>query len=598
MVKLGPYITQNQISHNTIYTTYLGVDDNEQRVFIELLNSDQDAEVQAFQQRVTQLQQIEAITIPEILASGVNDLNQPYVVYDSEGGDLLSVFFEENFSELPELTVLKIGEQLSQQLSYLEKEKLAHIDLRPENIILKPDHTVSLIGLATPHTLQLENRPFSQQFLDYASPEQIDGKAPTNLSNIFSIGAVLYTFFAGHLPKYQVTNWDIFSQGDDITFETLDNVSKTLNPHTYQIVRKCLARKPWSRYDNSGELTDSIQRAIRTIESKPVEAKKSAIPVNLPKDNRILYGTAALVAALIVIGALALFRNSQNRSILSNIEETPAGLTTIEETAESPEEATNTPRPPTSTPVPNEATLLQPPEEAELSNLDQLTFAWSWPRPLAEGDQFVLIVKSGNQIVYQTEVQEPISNSRFQHTTPIDTFANASGEYNWQVILQGDDGSTKYSAPNGTFFVMVSTPTATPTDMPTATPTLTPTVTNTPEPTDTPTPEACVPNMPTGWVSYSYQAGDTLFNLAIETGTTVERIEEVSCISSSSLRVGTTVFLPSLPATATPSPAPTTPSTSGDGGGSSGGGGNDGGGGGGGGSNPSPPNTPTPPGLP
>ncbi|MEJ2750124.1 MAG: LysM peptidoglycan-binding domain-containing protein, partial [Anaerolineae bacterium] len=72
---------------------------------------------------------------------------------------------------------------------------------------------------------------------------------------------------------------------------------------------------------------------------------------------------------------------------------------------------------------------------------------------------------------------------------------------------------------------------------------------------------------------YTVKQGDFLFNLAIATGTTVENLQAVNCLTETGLGVGQRLWLPVLPPTATPTPAPTnTPSPETDGGGSGGGG--------------------------
>ncbi|RMH01044.1 MAG: LysM peptidoglycan-binding domain-containing protein, partial [Chloroflexi bacterium] len=91
-----------------------------------------------------------------------------------------------------------------------------------------------------------------------------------------------------------------------------------------------------------------------------------------------------------------------------------------------------------------------------------------------------------------------------------------------------------------------STPTATHTKTPSSTPSATATsiLTNTPIPTET---AVCTPAPPPGWQPYTIQAGDTLFNLALQTGTTVSQISSVNCLVNNILTVGQTIWLPPLP---------------------------------------------------
>ncbi len=118
-------------------------------------------------------------------------------------------------------------------------------------------------------------------------------------------------------------------------------------------------------------------------------------------------------------------------------------------------------------------------------------------------------------------------------------------------------------APSATPLYTV-TPANTATPTPSATPTLTPTSTRTPSPSPTPsatptsTPITCA-SAPSGWLTYTVRAGDTLSGLAAATGVTLDELLAANCLSISSLLIaGQPLFLPRMPATtAAPLAAPT-----------------------------------------
>ena len=136
---------------------------------------------------------------------------------------------------------------------------------------------------------------------------------------------------------------------------------------------------------------------------------------------------------------------------------------------------------------------------------------------------------------------------------------------------QPDEPAPAEVIPAESIAAETATATATATATPSPTATDTPTATNTPAETATATetavPEetACEPSPPPGWVQYAIQEGDYLYNLAVNTGRTVERIQEVNCLTGNLLRLNQKIWLPRLPVrTATPPPVPTnTPDTSG-----------------------------------
>ena len=79
----------------------------------------------------------------------------------------------------------------------------------------------------------------------------------------------------------------------------------------------------------------------------------------------------------------------------------------------------------------------------------------------------------------------------------------------------------------------------------TSTPTMTPTVTMPLTPTMVPTRAACVPGA-SGWVEYTVQYGDTLSELAQQTGTQSGTVQQVNCITDDQLNVGQPILLPKI----------------------------------------------------
>jgi LysM repeat protein len=80
-----------------------------------------------------------------------------------------------------------------------------------------------------------------------------------------------------------------------------------------------------------------------------------------------------------------------------------------------------------------------------------------------------------------------------------------------------------------------------------------------PPATAPPAPTATCAPAPDDWVTYYVHRGDTLYSLARVTGTTVERVMSVNCLSSTTIEVGQALLLPQLPPTATPAPPTATP---------------------------------------
>ena len=86
-----------------------------------------------------------------------------------------------------------------------QPQDAVHLDLKPDNVIIKADGDVVLIdfGLAYhahfPDLLAEEHR-FAAGSAPYISPEQVLGTRSDPRSDIFALGAMLYEMTTGELP--------------------------------------------------------------------------------------------------------------------------------------------------------------------------------------------------------------------------------------------------------------------------------------------------------------------------------------------------------------------------------------------------------------
>ena len=87
----------------------------------------------------------------------------------------------------------------------LHLQDAIHFDLKPDNLIVKPDGEVALIDFGLAHharypDLLAEEKRFAAGSAPYVSPEQVQGRRSDKRSDIFSLGVILYEMATGKLP--------------------------------------------------------------------------------------------------------------------------------------------------------------------------------------------------------------------------------------------------------------------------------------------------------------------------------------------------------------------------------------------------------------
>ena len=106
------------------------------------------------------------------------------------------------------------GKQLCDVLAYLHSRKppIIYRDMKPDNVQLKPDGTITLLDFGTAREYKYRGAEGSDTSClgtrGYAAPEQYGGMGETDArTDIYCLGATLYHLLTGHnpsLPPYEM----------------------------------------------------------------------------------------------------------------------------------------------------------------------------------------------------------------------------------------------------------------------------------------------------------------------------------------------------------------------------------------------------------
>ncbi len=141
--------------------------------------------------------------VPRFVAAGDLD-NVPYLVIEYLQGETL-----QHYIDLPEQRtpneVADLGAAVAVAVHGLHQQNTVHLDLKPENVIIRPDGSAALLdfGLSCnahyPDLLaeQLRQAVGSPAWI---APEQVVGVRGDPRSDIFAIGVMLYELATGELP--------------------------------------------------------------------------------------------------------------------------------------------------------------------------------------------------------------------------------------------------------------------------------------------------------------------------------------------------------------------------------------------------------------
>ncbi|MCR5156344.1 MAG: protein kinase [Butyrivibrio sp.] len=252
----GKYKVLNMIGQGGMSTVYLAMNERANKQWaIKEVRKDAVADFRVVRQSL--------ITETDLL----KELSHPYLpsivdVIDEEGRFLIVMdYIEGNTLEKalnmlgaqPQEYVVEWGIQLCDVLEYLHTRKPAIIyrDLKPGNIMLRPDGTITLIDFGTAREYKEQNNSDTSYLgtRGYAAPEQFGGMGQTDArTDIYCLGATLYHLVTGHNPSeppyefYPIRYWN-----------------QQLSPGLEYIINKCVQNNPADRYQSCAEVMYDLQ---------------------------------------------------------------------------------------------------------------------------------------------------------------------------------------------------------------------------------------------------------------------------------------------------------------------------------------------------
>ena len=177
-----------------------------------------------------------------------------------EGKSLADVIVERGAQ--PEAQVVDWAMQLLDALAYCHSQGVVHRDIKPQNIILKPDGKVilvdfGLVKLWNPHDPRTRTVMRGMGTPEYAPPEQygVSDYHTGPASDLYSLGATLYHALTGQAPPTATDRMAVPER-----FAPLRRLAPSVSAQTESVVMKALALARPDRWSSAGEMTAALLR--------------------------------------------------------------------------------------------------------------------------------------------------------------------------------------------------------------------------------------------------------------------------------------------------------------------------------------------------
>ena len=260
----GKYKILNKIGQGGMSIVYLAMNEraNKQWAIKEIRKdamANSEVTLQSLKNEIEMLKNLSHPNLPSIV--DIIDYDDALlIVMDYVEGNTLSRAVNEYGPQSQEY-VIEWAKQLCNVLGYLHSQKppIIYRDLKPGNIMLKPDGTIVLIDFGTARQYKEENVEDTTCLgtRGYAAPEQFGGHGQTDArTDIYCLGSTMYHLVTGKNPSeppyemYPIRYWN-------------GNLSQGLE----QIILKCTQLDPGKRYQNCAQLLYDLEHYFELDQS-------------------------------------------------------------------------------------------------------------------------------------------------------------------------------------------------------------------------------------------------------------------------------------------------------------------------------------------
>ena len=337
----GPYRVIREIGKGGMGRVFLAERVDEQfhrQVAIKLIKRgmDTDSVIRHFRNEREILASLDHPNIARLFDAGTSRDGLPYFVMEYIEGQPIDSFCEDRRYSIAQR--LQLFRQVCAAVTHAHQHLVIHRDIKPSNILVTAEGYPKLLDfgiarlLGAPSDATATMTGFQLMTPEYASPEQVLGQPPSTLTDVYSLGVVLYRLLTSTSPygirnrssqqiaeaicreepkkpsiaAIELTQSSGPSGDQKVSFPgSKERAQKRLQGDIDTIVLTALRKEPHRRYQSVEQFSEDIRRHL---ESLPVSAQDDSIGYRVAKfAHRHRTGMAAglMIALMMIAGVIA-----------------------------------------------------------------------------------------------------------------------------------------------------------------------------------------------------------------------------------------------------------------------------------------------------
>jgi len=277
---LGKYHLLRKLGQGATSVVYLGHDPFEDReVAVKLIKQEFLDDPRSGRQNRKQLQNEAALAgklhHPHIVQTydAVISVDTSYIVMEYVNGSTLEKHVHAD-DLLPLDRVVEHMFKCCRALNYAQYNGIIHRDIKPANLLLADTGEIKISDLGSAVRLDIEQTQSNVGSPNYMSPEQVRGESVSHLTDIYSLGVVMYRLLTGHSPYSPKNLAHLYQQIMHETPVAPTRLRKDLPLPFERIVLQAMQKDPADRFPSWRDFGNELA-ALGHFEKSDLEVNET-----------------------------------------------------------------------------------------------------------------------------------------------------------------------------------------------------------------------------------------------------------------------------------------------------------------------------------
>jgi serine/threonine protein kinase len=271
----GRYRTEEVLGRGGMAAVYSARDGELDRLVAVKVLAEHLADTPGFRERFLReaklAAQLSHPNIVQVFDVGEED-GLPFIVMECVEGSTLADEAKQR-GPLNAAEVVDLALQICGGLEHAHAAGLVHRDIKPQNLLLRPDGTVKIadFGIArAAETTKLTQAGSVLGTAAYLSPEQALGEEVTAAADIYSLGCVLYELLTGRTPHVFETLPELVVKHRQESIPPVRELRPEISERLEAAVMHSLARNPDYRPESAAAFAEELAAASPDPPTRPL----------------------------------------------------------------------------------------------------------------------------------------------------------------------------------------------------------------------------------------------------------------------------------------------------------------------------------------